>query len=345
VLLIENWERDMSSLPSLLRPVHSSTIVIADDDAASRALLHDILELEGYTVIATEDGRAALEAARDRAVDLAILDVMMPGATGFAVCRDLKSDSRTRLLPVVLVTGLSSPSDRVLGIDVGADDFITKPFHREELIARVRSLIRMKEYVDELEEAEGIVCALAMSIEAKDPYTEGHCQRLAQYATSMGKRIGATEEQMTALRRGGVLHDIGKVAVPEQILCKAGPLTPEERLTVNQHPLVGVQICAPLRSFEAVLPIIRHHHERLDGSGYPDGLKNGKIPISARILAVADVYDALTTARPYHHAVSSQEALETLWDGVKRGLWDGELVREMEKIALQPMPTRKSDAN
>jgi putative two-component system response regulator len=199
--------------------------------------------------------------------------------------------------------------------------------------------------VDQLEEAEGVVCALALSIEAKDPYTEGHCQRMAQYSTALGQRAGVSEKEMIALRRGGILHDIGKVAVPEQILCKPGPLTREERATVNLHPLIGVQICTPLKSFEAVLPIIHHHHEKLNGSGYPDGLKNGAIPITARILAVADVYDALTTHRPYHRAVSSQEALEVLWDGAKRGLWDGELVREMEKVAFTPEIPEKTDAN
>jgi putative two-component system response regulator len=335
----------MSSARSLVGSVRNPTILVAEDDEANRNLLCELLELEGYTVIAAEDGKTALTIGRECAVDLAILDVMMPGASGFAVCRDLKSERRTRLLPVILVTGLSSTSDRVLGIESGADDFISKPFNREELTARVRSLVRVKEYVDQLEEAEGVVCALALSIEAKDPYTEGHCQRLAQYSTALGKRAGVSEEGITALRRGGILHDIGKVAVPEQILRKNGALTSAERVTVNQHPLVGVQICSPLKSFGAVLPIIRHHHEKLDGSGYPDGLRNGAIPMTARILAVADVYDALTTDRSYHQSVSSQMAFEVLWDGVRRGLWDGELVREMEKVVLPPEVPGKADAN
>jgi putative two-component system response regulator len=335
----------MSSSSLSVSSVRTPTILVADDDESNRTLVRDLLELEGYTVIAAQDGNAALAIGRECAVDLAILDVMMPGATGFAVCRDLKSDRRTRLLPVVLVTGLSGTSDRILGIEAGADDFISKPFHREELTARVRSLIRVKEYVDQLEEAESVVCALALSIEAKDPYTEGHCQRLAQYSADLGKRAGVSEKDMTALRRGGILHDIGKVAVPDQILCKPGALTTDERAAVNQHPLVGVQICTPLKSFGAVLPIIRHHHEKLNGSGYPDGLRNGAIPITARILAVADVYDALTTQRSYHQAVSSQMAFEILWDGVRRGLWDGELVREMEKVAFQPEIPEKTDAN
>ncbi len=321
------------------------TILIADDDEASRMLLQDLLEPEGYAIIAAPDGNAALEAARSKAVDLAILDVMMPGETGFNVCRSLKSDPNTKLLPVVLVTALSGSADRVVGIEAGADDFLSKPIRREELIARVRSLMRIKQYVDRLEEAEAVVCALAMSIEAKDPYTEGHCQRLAEYCTAIGQRIGANEDEMIALRRGGILHDIGKVAVPEQILCKNGPLTTEERVAVNLHPVVGEQICTPLRSFSDVLPIIRHHHERLDGTGYPDGLKNGKIPMTARILAVADVFDALTTQRPYHHAIPAQEALEVLWEGAKRGAWDGDLVKEMEKVAVLPALPVKVEGN
>ncbi len=335
----------MSSSNSFVNSVRNPTILVAEDDETNLTYLRSLLELEGYTVITAQDGKAALAIGRECPVDLAILDVMMPGETGFSVCRDLKTDRRTRLLPVVLVTGLSSTADRILGIEAGADDFISKPLHSEELLARVRSLIRVKQYVDQLEEAEGVVCALAMSIEAKDPYTEGHCQRLSQYSTALGKRAGVAEKEMTALRHGGILHDIGKVAVPEQILCKPGPLTTDERVTVNQHPLVGVKICAPLRSFEAVLPIIRHHHEALNGSGYPDGLKNGKIPLTARILAVADVYDALTTNRSYHQAVSNQMAFEILWDGVQRGLWDGELVREMEKVALLAELPGKADAN
>lgn len=310
-------------------------ILIADDDHGSREVLQDLLELEGYTVVAAEDGRAAREMARDDHIDLAILDVMMPGASGFSVCREIKTNPATRLLPVVLVTGLSSDSDRILGIEMGADDFLTKPFHREEMIARIRSLLRMKEYMDDLEEAESVVCMLALSIEAKDPYTEGHCQRLANYGLAIGKRIGASPAELTALRRGGILHDIGKVAVPEQILCKTGPLTSEERSAINKHPLVGEQICTPLRSFESVLPIIRSHHEKLNGSGYPDGLKNGRIPLLAKVLTVVDVYDALTTERSYHQAVPRDAALETMWNGVKQAWWDGDLVRELEKVVNQ----------
>jgi putative two-component system response regulator len=310
-------------------------VLVADDDENSRSLLVDLLEAEGHEVLAASEGTAALAILREESIDLALLDVMMPGATGFAICREAKASKATRLIPIVLVTGLANSSDRVLGLDAGADDFICKPIKREELQARVRSLLRMKNYVDELEEAETVLFSLALGIEAKDPYTEGHCQRLSNYAVALGKRVGVSEEQLTSLRRAGIVHDIGKLGVPEFILQKPGPLTAEERMKMMEHPAIGEKICAPLRSFRTVLPIIRHHHERLDGSGYPDGLKNGSIPLTARLLTTVDVFDALTTDRPYRQASSTQTALEIMQDEVRKGWWDPDLVKEFEAVALR----------
>jgi putative two-component system response regulator len=225
---------------------------------------------------------------------------------------------------------LSSTQDRVRGIEVGADDFLSKPIKREELLARVRSLLRLTDYVNELEEAETVLFSLALGIEAKDPYTEGHCQRLANYSVALGRRIGLPEDQLVALRRGGVLHDLGKVGVSENILKKASALTATEHSQMRLHPVIGEKICAPLRSFQQVLPIIRHHHEKLDGSGYPDGLKNGRIPLTARILATVDVFDAIVTDRPYHRALSPDRAFEIIREEVKKGWWDPELAKEFE---------------
>src|SRR2546422_6710191 len=201
---------------------------------------------------------------------------MMPRCTGFAVCRTVKARPETRLIPVVLITGLGSADDRIRGIESGADDFLNKPIRKEELLARVRSLVRLKRFTDELENAETVLCSLAHSIEAKDPYTEGHCERLSRYSIALAERLGLPEEQRVALRRAGVVHDIGKVAVPEQILLKPGPLDPDERRIMENHPVIGERICAPLKSFRFVLPIIRHHHERMDGTGYPDHLKGDR---------------------------------------------------------------------
>ena len=199
-------------------------------------------------------------------------------------------------------------------------------------MALVRSLLKLKQFTDELENAETVLFSLALGAEAKDPYTEGHCQRLAKHSVALGKRLGLPEEQLVALRRGGILHDIGKIAVPEQILLKPGPLTPEERKIMEEHPVTGERICAPLKSRRLVLPIIRHHHEKLDGSGYPDGLKGEQIPLTARILTTMDIYDALTTDRPYRKALTLQQAFVQIREEVKRGWWDGALVDELEAL-------------
>jgi len=314
------------------RNMLGATILIADDEEANREVLSELLQYEGYRTIPAADGKEALELLRSQKVDLALLDVMMPGCTGFSVCRQAKSDPATRLIPVVLVTGLNKSEDRIKGIEGGADDFLSKPVDRAELMARVRSLLRLKQFTDELESAETVLFSLANSIEAKDPYTVGHCDRLSIYAEAMGKRIGLTQEFQVALRRGGIVHDLGKVAVPEHILRKPGRLTPEERKLMEQHPVVGERICAPLKSFRNVLPIIRHHHEKLDGSGYPDGLKGNAIPLTARILSTVDIYDALTTDRPYRKAFTREQALATMYEEVQRGWWDPDLIRELEVV-------------
>jgi len=298
------------------------TILIADDHESSLSALEGLLLLEGFDVRTAPDGEAALAEFRRSRPDLLLLDVMMPRITGFDVCRHIKDDADSRLIPVILITALSATADRVAGIEAGADDFLTKPVDREQLLARVRSLLKQKAYTDELDRAESVLFALARSIEGKDPYTEGHCERLAELSARLGEFIGLEATQIKALRRAGVVHDIGKVAVPDHILLKRGKLTAKERKCVQRHPLVGEGICAPLKSFQLVLPIIRHHHEKLDGTGYPDGLKGNAIPIAARVLQVVDVYDALTTARPYKKALPPAEALEIMEDEVKRGWWD-----------------------
>ncbi len=248
------------------------------------------------------------------------------------MCQALKARPETRLIPVVLMTALTSSDDRIQGIESGADDFLNKPIRKEELLARVRSLVRLKQFTDELESVETVVCTLARSIEAKDPYTEGHCDRLAHYSVALAERLGLPEEQRVALRRASIVHDIGKVAVPEHILFKAGPLDAEERRVMETHPVVGERICAPLRTFRHVLPIIRHHHEHMDGSGYPDGLRDAHIPLTARVLQTVDVYDALTTDRPYRKALSLKRAFEILREEVQRGWWDSRLVDALESL-------------
>ena len=309
-----------------------STVLIADDNAANLELLCDLLSEQNYELICAEDGDQALQVIHNHSVDLALLDVMMPGKTGFSVCSLIKANPETRFIPVVLVTGLSSVAERVQGIQCGADDFLSKPVNKQELLARVNSLLRLKESTDELENAETVLNSLALSIEAKDPYTRGHCDRLAELAVALARHLGLPEEQLLALRRAGIVHDIGKVGVPEHILLKPGPLTDEEWRIMKEHPVIGERICAPLKSFRLVLPIIRHHHEKLDGSGYPDGLKGAQIPLTARILQVVDVFDALTTDRPYRKALSFEAAFALMRAEVERGWWDRRLVEDFETL-------------
>jgi putative two-component system response regulator len=319
-----------------------ATILVADDNEMNRDLLSDILVAEGYKVICAENGDKALHAIKSRTVDLALLDVIMPGKSGFEVCQAVKSESDTRLIPVVLVTGLTSVDERIRGIRSGADDFLSKPVNSQELLARTRSLLRLKEYTDELENAETVLFSLALSIEAKDPYTKGHCDRLSAYSEALGRRLKLPEEQCIALRRAGVVHDIGKIGVPENVLIKRSPLTDEEWDVMKRHPIVGERICSPLKSFRLVLPIIRHHHEKLDGSGYPDGLKGDKIPLTARVLQVTDIYDALVTDRPYRKALRHDEAIQTLLDESRRGWWDSSLIKEFEALICWQSPAVES---
>lgn len=307
-------------------------ILIVDDEPAIRTGLERLLQRRGYQTRTTCDGSSALLECIAFRPDLILLDVMMPGRDGFDICREMKSNPDTRLIPIVLITGLSEKSDRIRGIEAGADDFLSKPIDVSELDARVRSLLKLKAFTDELEHAESVLFTLALSIESRDPYTHGHCTRLAEFSSRLGERIRVSPDDIIALRRAGVVHDVGKVVVPDAVLLKPGRLTPDERAIIKQHTEVGEHICAPLKSFRAVLPIIRHHHERWDGSGYPDGISGEAIPLLARVLQIADVFDALTTTRPYREALTHQEAWNILQEEVSRGWWDGNIVREFHNM-------------
>jgi putative two-component system response regulator len=316
------------------------TILVADDNKANRELLSDLLGGEGYQVVCAADGQQALARVESDSIDLALLDVVMPRPTGFEVCQAMKSKPETRLIPVILVTSLNSDADRIHGIMCGADDFLNKPINKHELLARVHSLLRLKQFTDELDNAEMVLFSLALTIEAKDPYTEGHCDRLSKYSVALGEKLGLPQDLRLALRRAGLIHDIGKLAVAESILLKPGPLTPEERKIMEQHTIEGERICAPLRSFRNVLPIIRHHHEKQDGSGYPDGLKGADVPLTARILQITDIYDALTTDRPYRKALSKEKAFSIMREEVKRGWWDGSILDEFEAVVHGSEPVQ-----
>jgi len=310
----------------------TGTILVADDQAMNRELLEELLSTQGFKVITAPDGAAAVEELTRTQVDLVLLDVVMPLLNGFEVCEKIKSNPETYLIPVVLITALSDKQDRIEGIKAGADDFLTRPVDRAELLARVQSLLKLKFRTDELERAESVLFSLARSIEGKDPHTHGHCERLSENSTRLGEYLGLPEDQITALRRAGVVHDIGKVAVPDAILLKPGRLTEEEWKVMREHPTVGERICAPLKSFRLVLPIIRHHHEKYDGSGYPDGLRGDTIPVAARVLQIVDVYDALTNERPYKKAFSTADALQTMKEEVAKGWWDPQIFDQFNQL-------------
>ncbi len=310
-------------------------ILIVDDSAANRELLEGFLSDRGFAVVTAPDGLSSLEEFARQKPDLVLLDVNMPYVDGFEVCRRLKNNTETRLTPIVLVTALSATEDRVRGFQAGADGFLSKPVDRSELMALVHSLLRLKAHTDELERAEAVLFALACSIEGKDPCTQHHCERLSEYSVQLGNKIGLDSDHLSALKRAGVVHDIGKVAVPDSILLKPARLTPEEWKIMQEHPVVGERICAPLKSFRLVLPIIRHHHEKMDGSGYPDGLKGDQIPLTARVLQTVDVYDALSTKRPYKNALGENEVLQIMNDEVRKGWWDPEVFIQFQEMLAE----------
>lgn len=321
-------------LGAAVMPAPSGTVLIVDDLEPNRTLLARQLSADGFAVLAAASGEAALAMIERHDPDVVLLDVMLPALSGFDVCRRLKAAPRTRLTPVVLVTALGGRDDRLRGIDAGADDFLTKPVDPNELRARVRSLVRLKRYTDDLDSAESMILSLALTIEARDAYTDGHCQRLAAYGRALGERLGLGEGDLAALHRGGFLHDVGKVGIPDAVLLKTGPLTADEHAVMKQHTVIGDRLCGELRLLRAVRPIVRHHHERLDGTGYPDGLRGDAVPLLAQILSVVDVYDALRTARPYKPALSRDQAFDVLRDEARRGWRRADLVETFVEIAL-----------
>jgi len=304
----------------------SRKILVVDDIDTNRRALRHFLQPFGFQITEASDGVEALEKVAASLPDLILLDVMMPRMNGLEVCRRLKSDPATRLIPVVFMTALDKNEDHVRALEAGADDFLNKPFNRALLTARLGSLLRMKALIDSLDQAETVIFSLAHAIEARDRFTERHVQRVADHAVRLAERAGFKESQLTAVRHGGILHDIGKIGVPDHILNKPGPLTPDEFEIMKRHPVVGYQICEPLRSLAGALPLIRHHHEKLDGSGYPDGLKGDQIITSARIMAITDIYDALTSDRSYRGAMDHAKACETLRGDAAAGKLDPDLV-------------------
>jgi putative two-component system response regulator len=334
------------SYPSFLNDLQLPTrVLVVDDVPQNLMLLQRILTAEGYVVQAAENGELALRMVEVEPPDLIVSDIDMPSLNGIELCRRVKESPATRLVPFILITGLADRANRMAGIEAGADDFLGKPFDVQELKARVRSLLRIKRYTDELDSAESVIMSLALTVEARDPYTRGHCQRLAAYALLLGSRIGASEEQMSALHRGGYLHDVGKIGIPDSILFKPERLTRGEYEAVKRHTIIGDRLCGDLRALALVRPIVRHHHERLDGSGYPDGLKGDAVPLLAQIIAIVDEFDAITTTRPYRAAKSAEFAFEELKADARAGLLNRDLVEIFEGVGLEILTRTAAEAD
>lgn len=305
-------------------------ILVVDDSPRNLKLMQALLVSQGFEVITAESGLEALGAVAESEIDLVLLDVMMPVMNGFEVCRRLKASESTRLIPVVLVTALDDAESMLKGIEAGAEDFLTKPPDKVKLLARSRSLIRMRRLNRKLASVESVLFSLAKAIEAKDPYTEGHVERVSGLSISLGRSLKLPNDEIEALRVGGILHDIGKIGVPNSVLNKPGPLDEEEWRIMRTHPDVGHRICQPLsQSLGLSLEVIRHHHEKLDGSGYPDSLKGDQILPVARIMAVVDIYDALVTDRPYRKGMAREKALGILSEEAEGGKLDGVVVEAL----------------
>lgn len=307
-------------------------ILVVDDHPSSRMTAVALLTFEGYDVLESESGAAALAQVLDTSPDLILLDVMMPGMDGYEVCRRLKSDERTRLTPVVFITALDDRRARLRGIEAGGDDFLTKPFDQLELSARVKSLIHQKRLNEDLDHAKQVLFSIARTVESRDPNTGDHCERLVVRGKAFGEYLGLSRSEVRDLTWGGYLHDIGKVGIPDAVLLKQGKLTADEWQTMKQHVSIGEQICLPLRTMRGVLPIIRHHHERWDGSGYPDGLVKNEIPYMAQVFQMVDIYDALRSERPYKKAFSSDEALKMITEEADKGWRNPKLVEQFSSF-------------
>ncbi|HKX08703.1 MAG TPA: HD domain-containing phosphohydrolase [Stellaceae bacterium] len=300
-------------------------VLVVDDGAANRELIRLYLSTIDCAVVQAPDGPSALAIIESDPPDLVLLDVRMPRMDGYEVCRRIKAMPQGKLLPVVMITGLSQTTHRVMALEAGADDFMAKPVEGAELIARVRSALRLKELYNTLDSAEHVIFSLATAVEAKDSFTEQHTQRVGESARLLGQKLGLPGSDLEMLYRGGIIHDIGKIGVSDSILHKPGPLEGVEVPQMQAHVAIGESIVRPLRSTSGLLPIIRHHHERFDGLGYPDGLRAREIPRVARIVSVCDAFDALVNDRPYRTRRSTAEALEVLRAGAGTQ-WDPETV-------------------
>jgi putative two-component system response regulator len=328
-MMSKGWE---ALLPPPPQQARKGKILIADDLPANREVLAEILLEAGHDVISVGGGNEVFEVLEREKPDLLIVDVRMPDLDGFSVCQRIKQRPDTEFLPVILITAMRDTLNRRHGMSLGADDFIISPVNKLELRARVNSLLRMRQYYVDLEDHQSVILSLATALEAKHAYTRGHSERVGHLAFQLAQSLGMSARDCDNLRVAGMLHDIGKIGISERVLNKPGRLTDAEFQQVMTHPPRGEGICRPLQAVQAALPYIRHHHER---KGYPDHLVGEAIPLGARVLALADAYDALTSERSYRKTLSPVEAMEILSKETTEGLWDPTIFSALKTIMAQ----------
>lgn len=315
----------MQSPINRLRAEKKPSVMVVDDLQPNLELMEAIFQRAGLQVYSALNAEAALSIYKSEHIDISVLDVMMPGINGFELCRRLKNFTETEFHPVVLITALNDKKNRISGLEAGADDFITKPFDTQELLAKIRSLLRLKELHEQLDHSENIIFSLVLTLEARDHYTKGHSTRVGDLATEFGAFLGFSSRDQGVLKKAGVLHDIGKMLLSEEIIKKPSSLTSKEAEEIRRHPTLGEEICKPLKSLREILPGIRHHHERWDGSGFPDNLHGSAIPLMARILSILDAFDAMVSIRPYRGSKSWADVISIMEQEKLSGQWDPEL--------------------
>jgi putative two-component system response regulator len=312
-------------------------ILVVEDDEQVRGLVVHLLRVTGYAVTAVESAEQAAELLSAMTPDLILLDMQLPGRSGLDLAADIRAEERLRLTPIVMVTSAVTNARRARAFEVGVTDFLAKPFSHVELTARVRALMQLKFATNALENAEMVIVSLAHVIDARDPYTGGHSARVSLYATLLADRIGLSDASIEAVRQGALFHDFGKIGVPDRVLLKPGKLTDLEYDEIKRHPSVGRNLLQNMRTLASSLEVVHHHHERMDGSGYPDHLEGEAIPVTARVCTIADIFDALTTARVYRGALSREESMRIMSEEVRKGWWDGRLLDEFRGV-LETLP-------
>jgi putative two-component system response regulator len=325
-----------------INPV-AARVLAVDDMETNLKLLSYVLKSPEYRIVEASSGEQALEILHRESFDVVLLDVMMSGIDGFETCRRIRDELGMKLLPVIMLTSLDTPDDIVRGMEVGADDYVTKPFNSVELTARVKAAIERKHLTDRLDDAEAVLFSLARMVEARDENTGDHCDRLAHTGVVFGTELGLEAEDLEALRRGGVLHDIGKLGIPDSVLLKKGKLDAEEWKIMKQHTVIGAALCSPLRTMRRTADIARCHHEKWNGTGYPAGLKGEEIPLIARVFQILDIFDALSSERPYKPAFPVEKVIAIMEEETASGFWDPHLmpiflkiVRERPQILKRP---------